>query len=165
MKIQSVEEYLKAKESEKKEKIKRIISAQLWYVNDTVYLRAYSQTTAGSRLADNPIYTVTAYRMDDLGAVILKTLKDCKMGIPYPDYRQKQPPDEMLKATKLRSQKALMQKGKSLTVYLKGDQLEINPWYFDGKYLQSPKDRDMYCSLDSADITKTVLAAFEQCHP
>lgn len=145
--------------------MKQIISAQLWLVNNNIYLRAYSITTAGIGLADNPIYIISQDKFDILGGEILKAFKDCKMGVPHPNYKEKQPKDEMLTVTKFKSQKAIMRTGKAVDVYLKDEQMKIVPMFFNGKYLTSSPDRYMYCSLDPDDITKTVLAAFEQCHP
>lgn len=122
------------------------------------------RTVEGLRTArGNPIYVINAENFSKLGSGILKTFKDCKEGIPHPNFKEKQPKDEILKATGVKTDKALMTAGKIVSVYLNENQVEIKPWYFDGKHLQSPTDREIYCSLDPDDITKTVLAAFEKC--
>lgn len=146
--------------------MKKIISAELFLINNKYYLRAYSTTTVGMGTArGNPIYIMTTDQLSTLGTEILRTFKDCKMDVPHPNFQLKQPKSEMLAVTGIKTDKELMKTGKSVGVYLNGEQIEIHPMYFNGKYLTCSPDRYMYCSTDPDDITKTVLAAFERCHP
>lgn len=82
------------------------------------------------------------------------------MDVPHPDFMQKQPKNEMLTATGFKTEKALMKMGKAVSVTVKGNQLDINPKFFNGSYITSSPERHILCSLDPVDITKTVLAAF-----
>lgn len=145
--------------------IKQIISAEAILINEKIYMRAYSQTTMGMGRADNPIYVLEKNNFHLLGEKILETFKDCKMGIPHPDYTQKQPKDEMLILTGSKTDKALAKSGKHVAVTVKDGLLDVSPMYFNGQYLTGSPERHILCSLDPNDITKTVLKAFERCHP
>jgi hypothetical protein len=145
--------------------MKEIRSLEIWFINNTYYLRAFSITEVGLGTAKgNPIHIVKEIELDKLSRVILETLSECQFGIPHPDYRIKQE-NKMLTTIGIKSNKELMKKGKSLDIYLKENKLEFHPMYFDGEAMTSSADRYMYSSLHTEDITKTVLEAFERCHP
>ncbi len=146
--------------------MKKTISCSITLYKDTFYLQAYSVNVDGFRdAADNPIHIIKKEEGHLLGLKTLKTLKDCKFGIPNDDPNDMSNYKHFLKLVGAKSSKDLMQNGHSVSVLLQGEKIRVSPEYFNGKYLTSSPDRYMYCSLDPDDITKTVLAAFERCHP
>jgi hypothetical protein len=145
--------------------IKEIKSAEIWLYNDLYYLRAYSVTVDGVRdSGGNPIHVIKAEELDQLAPTIMQTLTECKFNVPHPDFRIKVR-NEMLDVTGAKTEKTLMTKGKSVSVYLAKDHLDMNAWYFNGKYLTSSKEKKMHCDLEPENIKATILSAFEKCHP
>lgn len=143
--------------------MKRIQSLELWYINRYFYLRAYSITTAGlGDCGDSEIHRVSEDELQSLPDVIMKTFGECKQGIPHPDHRIKEE-NKLLKVVGLKTEKALMKEGKTMTIFLKEDHLKISPYYYNGKYLTSTKEMDLYCSLDPDDLIKTVLEGLKRC--
>lgn len=142
--------------------MKQIKSEQIWLYNDKYYIRAYSQTAVGLRRArDDIIHVISIEETSSLSKIILEAFNECEMGIPHPDFYVKQPRDKLLDLMGLKTHKELEKKGKALSIYLEENQLEITPWFFNGKNLEGKED--IYCSLDPEEIMKTVLEAFEQC--
>ena len=93
----------------------------------------------------------------------MQTLKECKFGIPN------NPNDtsgwkNFLRIVGAKSGKELERKGKSVSIYLEDECLKISLYFFNGEYMTSDPARDLYCSLDPEEITKTLLQAFECCH-
>ena len=143
--------------------MKEIYSLEIWLVNSKYYLRAYSVTTVGLRDAsDNPIHVVE--NPESIGDEVIITLKECQQGIPHPDYRFKDN-NEMLTITGMKTEKRIMKEGLKLSIIKKEDHLQIRPMYFDGKAMSANHGGEKISSLESADIAKKVLEAFEHCHP
>ena len=143
--------------------MREIKSLELWYINNIFYLRAYSLTTAGvSYCGENTIHIIPENDIERLPEEIMKTLEECKQGIPHPDFRVKQE-NKMLKIVGVKTEKALMKEGKTIVIYFEHNHLELCPYYFDGKYLKSALEMDMQCSLEPDDIIKTVQEALKKC--
>lgn len=146
--------------------MKETRSLAIWHINDKYYLQAYSVSVDGIRYGyNNPIHVLDKDQQKLLGLEILETLKECQHQLPNPSITDRNTEIKLLSTLKVKSFKELMQKGKTVSVYFKQNELKIIPDYFNGKYLTSSPDRYMYCSLDPDDITRTVLEAFERCHP
>lgn len=145
--------------------VKEIYSIAIWYVNSKFYLRAYSVTTVGLGYAgNNLIHMIDQPDINKLGEKVIETLKECRQGIPHPDFKKKEK-DKMLDVTGMNTDKKLMKNGKLINISLKKNLLEIRPTYFDGRAMSSSPERYLYCALDPEEITKMVLKAFEHCHP
>lgn len=144
---------------------KEIYSLEIWYINNKYYLRAYSVTIVGLRDAgNNSIHVIDSSNKEALGVEILETLKECKQGVPHPDYRREDK-NEMLAITGMKTEKKIMREGLKLSVIMKEDYLKITPMYFDGQAMSPSIDRYLTCSFNPPEITKAVLKAFELCHP
>lgn len=143
--------------------MKEIRSIEIWFINDKYYLQAYSVTVDGIRYSGkNPVHLVAANEKPILGEQVLNTLNDCQFGIPNPPLKDNTDIKQFHTLVGVKSEKELMKKGKSVSVYLENDKVEISSWYFDGRALSCIKG-DLYSSLNPDDITRTVLAAFERC--
>lgn len=143
--------------------MREIKSLELWYIDSIYHLRAYSVTTAGVRYCgDNAIHIILDSDIGSLPEEIMKTLEECKQGIPHPDFKIKQE-NRILKIAGVKTEKALMQKGKTIVIYFEHDHLELCPYYFDGKHLTSTLEMDMQCSLEPDDIIKTIQEALKKC--
>jgi hypothetical protein len=143
--------------------MKEIRSLAIWLLNNTYYLQAHSVSVDGIYYsASNPIHIINQSEEYKLGNEILETLKECRFGIPNPplDNTDRKQFHALLG---VKTEKELMKKGKSLYLTLK-EKINIYPLYFDGKAMSrhTPPEE---CSLNPEDITKTVLEAFERCHP
>jgi hypothetical protein len=142
--------------------MKEIRSIEIWFINNTYYLRAFSTTEVGMGCAaKNPIHIISASEASKLGSKILSTLKECQQGIPHPDYRIKEE-NKMLTETGMKTEKQLMRKGEKVSVIEKEDRLKVYSLYFDGKAM-SRHMPPAESSLNPDDITRTVLLAFERC--
>ncbi|MDP3935472.1 MAG: hypothetical protein Q8Q56_00540, partial [Alphaproteobacteria bacterium] len=100
--------------------------------------------------------------LQKLPEVIMRTFGECKQGIPHPDHRIKEE-NKLLKVVGLKTEKALMKEGKTLTIRLEEETVVISPYYYNGKYLTSNKERHLYSSLDPDDIIRTVQEALKKC--
>ncbi len=145
--------------------MKQLRSAEIWYINDKYYLRAYSITVTGLGYSlDNPVHIISKQNIHDIGLEILNTLGECRFNIPQPSFNIKKE-NKIITMSGLKSIKEVMKRGIKIGVSLEEERLSISKWYFDGKGMSSTASDDIFCSLDPSDITKKVLEAFEQCHP
>lgn len=143
----------------------RTISAEIWLYKDILYLRAYSVTVDGLRWSlPNPIHILKIEEIDKLPEELMLTFSECEFDIIDPNPRIT-PKSPLLSMMKMRSYRERDRKAKLVMVYLKDGRLVVDPWYFDGKGLTSTIAREMNCSLDPDDIKKTILEAFDRCHP
>lgn len=144
--------------------MKKIRSIEIWEVKDTYYLTAYSVTTVGLRNAtDNPVHILTKEQQHRLGEESLLTLQECQYNVPHPDpdvkkYKEANAP--FLKLVGMPSWGKLIRNGKCVDVIHMVDRIRVHPTFFDGKHLTGERERDLFCSLDPDDITRTILEAF-----
>lgn len=143
----------------------RTISADIWLYKDILYLMACSVTVDGIGYSlPNPIHILKIEEIDKLPEELMLTFSECEFDIDPPD-RSIKPNNQLLDMMKMRSYRELCKKTRKISVYLETDHVSTHSWYFDGQGLTSSPENDMNCSLDPDDIKKTILEAFERCHP
>jgi hypothetical protein len=136
----------------------------IWLKKDVFYLEVYSQTTDGIWTSTYRIepYVVKLEDIEKLGKVLMEALGESQVGLPpLPLTQSSDNRKQFLSVVKVKSEKDLMKTAKKLFVNIQEENVTINPYKFNRKYMEPELEKVIESKLDPERLTQDVLKAFE----